>query len=347
MNGHNGKPASRFHVPKKWRAVLGALIILGTGIMIGRGSVPQQTQVASYDHLQLRAEDPSYKFIKPLLACNRPELRESREFTPLKTAVQQLIEQKIQKNNPKTVSVYFRDMNNGRWMGINENDVYDPASLLKVPVMIAWLKEGESDPAIFQKKLLYPGIATEAPQEEFRSLAPNTWHTVDELLTAMIVRSDNDAKDLLIASLDRRSLDETFSNLGIAVVGNDLNTRYVISAKAYSLFFRVLYNATYLTRELSEKALNLLSRSEFQEGLAAGTPPNTVVAHKFGQYGAPDVDVRTSGALEFHDCGVVYHPTHPYLLCVMTQGSGSFDDLKSIVKNVSQAVYSAVEGNYQ
>ena len=50
------------------------------------------------------------------------------------------------KADPKRkISFYYRDLNHGAWIGINENEKYTPSSLLKVTIMIAYFKEAESN----------------------------------------------------------------------------------------------------------------------------------------------------------------------------------------------------------
>jgi hypothetical protein len=61
------------------------------------------------------------------------------------------------------------------------------------------------------------------------------------------------------------------------------------------------------------------------------------VAHKFAERSDPQ-----TGEKQLHDCGIVYYPRHPYLLCVMTKGPG-FEGLAGVVARVSRMVYSEVD----
>ncbi len=53
-----------------------------------------------------------------------------------------------------TIGIYVRNLNNGPWFGINEDEKYSPASLMKVPILITFLKWIESDPNILTRKIL-------------------------------------------------------------------------------------------------------------------------------------------------------------------------------------------------
>jgi beta-lactamase class A len=108
----------------------------------------------------------------------------------------------------------------------------------------------------------------------------------------------------------------------------------VVTAKDYSGLFRVLYNATYLDRDRSEEALGLLARSSFDRGIAAGVPPGTVVANKYGYGGNPG----DPSDHQFHDCGIVYGGEGPYILCVFTKTTGMLPP-HEIIAAVSRDVY--------
>jgi len=101
----------------------------------------------------------------------------------------------------------------------------------------------------------------------------------------------------------------------------------------------VLYNATYLSRAYSEKALEILAQAKYAPGLVAGVPAETAVAQKYGE--AFDQSNPSQPQITLSNCGVIYHPTHPYILCVMTKG-GNLDDLNKAVAAISSVTWKAV-----
>ncbi len=86
--------------------------------------------------------------------------------------------------------------------------------------------------------------------------------------------------------------------------------------------FEVLFSATYLGRGTSEDALLRLAGAP-REGIAAGFPDDRPVA-RLGEPG--------------EDCGIVYLPGRPYVLCVLTAGGGD-DARAAAVKDVSALVW--------
>jgi len=148
------------------------------------------------------------------------------------------------------------------------------------------------------------------------------------LVKNTIIYSDNTAYDLLVLNTDNQNFKKTFTDLGILLPpAQEVNLKDFITVKDYSSFFRVLYNASYLSPENSQKALNLLTQTTFKDGLTALLPSDLTVAHKFGERLTPE-----TGEVQLHDCGIVYYPQNPYLLCLMTRGR----DPKKLAKFIGQ-----------
>lgn len=54
------------------------------------------------------------------------------------------IEKEIKNYNAtKKIGIFLQDVNTGTWLGINERDEFTPASLMKIPIMMAILKKVE------------------------------------------------------------------------------------------------------------------------------------------------------------------------------------------------------------
>jgi hypothetical protein len=112
------------------------------------------------------------------------------------------------------------------------------------------------------------------------------------------------------------------------------------SVLTYAAFFRILYNGTYLSKEMSDLALEQLAASEFRAGLRAGVPEIVPVAHKFGERS------DASGMKQLHDCGIVYYTRHPYLLCVMTRGA-DFAALADAIATISRTVFEEIDAQHR
>jgi beta-lactamase class A len=213
---------------------------------------------------------------------------------------------------------------------------------MKVPILIAILKQSETDPQLLNKKVFYDGKDDQNKNEFYKASAnieKRKYYTVDELLKFMIINSDNNAAILLLSVVSPDKLSKIFTDLGLPLPQNSENPAAVdyMSAKLYSRLFRVLYNVTYLNQENSTKALELLSQTEFSKGIDIGEIKDLTKSDKFGERTVFD---QSGNVLyrELHDCGIVYNPNNPYLICVMTKGK-DFEQLEKIVQNISRLTY--------
>ena len=300
-------------------------------LMTTAGTFAEQTGPTS-----LRLAQKEYPLISPLLMCrlNPLEMNENRSVEKI---VSQFISDRIAHGDAKKISVYLVDYKNGQWVGVNENDRFDPASLLKVPLMIAYFHAAEKNPKILTEQVAYNGDDQNI-DEYFKSdknIKPGRYYTINQLIESMIVNSDNTAAVLLEQSMDPAALAQVYTDIGLPVPGQAPNVEY-LSAKVYAYFFRLLYNGTYLSREYSEKALALLSKSQFA-GIRTTTAPGVTVAQKFGERTIYDANRRVQDR-ELHDCGIIYKPDSPYLLCVMSRGS-DFNTLQKNIQDLSALVY--------
>ncbi len=152
----------------------------------------------------------------------------------------------------------------------------------------------------------------------------------------------NASANILFDNINKKALDQVYSDLGIDFKEDKVTTDY-ITVKQNALFYRVLYNATYLNREDSEKALKILSQSDIGLGAAKSLPKDVPVAHRHPpiQPGA-----QTNTQIQRGDCGIVYYPNHPYILCVMAQAKDE-NYIEGFLGHVGQIIYQDVAERYK
>lgn len=310
---------------------LAAVLLLGIG---WQGHEWYHSHFKEQKHRRVRQK--GFRYTSPLLDVELPEGVSIRnEPIPFKYKIKSYVEYLEKSGRVKHVSVYFRDLNDGPWFGIDEKREYAAASMMKVPVMIAWLKRAENDPEVLQHKFVYDGSRDMSSAQLTRpgeTLARGIGYSVEELLHYMLNYSDNNATTILFENLRPEEIAAVLDSMD--VTNNPHDDGNQISLHGYSGFFRILYNAAYLNREMSERALQLLTLQDFPQGIAAGVPANVPVAAKFGEHtGGPGGEDK-----QLHEFGIVYHPAGPYILGIMTQGD-DFAVQAEILRNVSAMVY--------
>ena len=274
-----------------------------------------------------------YQFIKPILFTD--EDCPSERLSDVKNTIQDIIANYTKFQNVTAASVYVRDYEFNDWTVVNEVVQYEPGSLFKVPVLIAYLRMNEEKPGSLDKELTYskPFAINKDVAFTAKSIQIGKKYKIRELLKYMIEYSDNNATALLFTSLDVTIFKKLFSDLGLEepVVNAQ---QYFFNVQQYSLFMRTLYNASYLNRDDSEFAAELLSKCEFKDGIVKGLPKNTKLIHKFGESGNPQ-------EIQLHESAIIYLNNKSYLLTIMTKGKDN-KVLSKLIAEITASVNSAI-----
>lgn len=277
---------------------------------------------------QVRLQD--YQLIKPLLMTE--VLSESSNLMALKNMLNVEIVQLKNSGTINDASVYVRRLNDGEWISVNSEAEYSPGSVIKIAAMITYLKMSEKNPKLLTKEFYFGGRRKGVPVQTFTDdpMVPGKTYLARELLTRMIVHSDNDATLNINESLDLNMFRKLFTDLEIPEPDVH-DPAFKMDVTDLSKFMRILYNATYLNKENSEYALSLLAQSSFDKGIVSGLPDDVKVAHKFGETG-------TAKEAQLHETAIVYVGDSPYLITIMTKGN-NVQRLPEALSGISKITY--------
>jgi beta-lactamase class A len=325
-----------------WVLIAGAFAL---GIFVGRGAWLFSAGGALKTSGAYRQPMEDFSYIRLSIKEGNTETRKIRELKPFRYKVDALIQEMIDDEDASSVSVYFRDLDNGNWFGIREDERFSPESQLKIPILIAYFKWSETNPLVLRKKILFRGVGVQPAPRYLRSPKPlvaGSTYAVNDLLFRMTAYGDNDAYALLLANLPSAYLQKVTKDLYVnydpQVTGDSL------TLSAYASYFRVLFNASYLNEEMSEKALRYLARSVFRDGMASGIPPDVNIASKTGERVIKILDIEGVPAeiLQLHEFGIIYHPERPFLLGITARGS-DFRKLARVIRDITSLVSSEVD----
>jgi len=312
------------------KAVFKYILIFGCGLLVMLGAQSVWSGFASCHQ--------EYDLLNPAKRCNHTLSQGEWNYEPLRDVLTAKKEDLKAAGALTHMSIYFQDLDHGPRFGIGEYDKFKPASLMKLPILIFFLHAADLDAHMLEKKYSFTGelkIGDNVLSAD-ETIQPDTPYTVRELLTKMIVYSDNRSYLVLLREMNKLSESMayyTFRDLDILQMMIQSDATYV-SISAYARLFAVLYNTGYLSKDMSQLALELLSEATFKEGIVAGVPDGQRVAHKFG-YSIVD------GEGQLHDCGIVYHPKMAYILCVMTSGTDP-NKTSAAITEVSSITYNTI-----
>jgi len=276
---------------------------------------------------QPTAEKTSYRLTKPLqkniIDSNISEQSTFLHYGDLKAQ----IEPEIKRSNATdNIGIFLQDNQTGAWLGINERKGFLPASLLKVPIAMAVLKKVDRDEIKLTDTI-------ELTEEDLDKGAGTLYQkgsgaklTVWEAIKIMILTSDNTAKNALKRQLEDAEINAIFTHVGVPNPYQS-QTVEVVSPRGFSRIFKALYLATFLSPDLSEKLLDLATDTQVENLISAGVPSEIQVSHKYGE--------RPDGLA---DCGIIYHPKSPYLLCIMTHNL-ELSKAKELIISTSKIIY--------
>lgn len=277
------------------------------------------------DHLPLYEEYP--------LLSKRVFIEDSNDlivnFVPLRNALKEYV---AAQNG--TVGVYFEYLPSGSSIGANDTEEVRLASLSKVPLVMSVLKKIEKGGLALDTEITLKKEFLDPKFGDLWKKGEGTVLTVEELIKLSLQRSDNTAYEALFSLLSQKEVMDVYNSLEIEVSGRDDDVR--VSPKSYSSIFRSLYLSTYLQLKDSQYILEILTNTIFNDKIPSGLPSFVPVSHKIGVFD------RADGAEKVYtDCGIVYYPLRPYILCIFVQ-----DTEMATIKHaqlISKMVYGYVD----
>jgi|CXWL01.1.fsa_nt_gi hypothetical protein len=286
--------------------------------------------------------------IKPNLDCNLSE-KKTENLSTLEEKLKENIAEYKEKGRAIRISVFVRELRSTRFVGVDENDLFYMASLLKVTVLIAGYKLAEVEPRVLDQEITYNGIPNVYNEQYIKPnevLEKGKSYSIRELMRRAIVYSDNTAAQLLYDYYPIEFLDRIIQALGIEFTRPEGSKENFVTARTYANVFRSLYNASYLTATYANEALSTLTKITYGDGATAKLPMGVLVAHKFAERSLPDSKDSLKFIRQLHECGLVYAKdgVEPYTFCIMTEGT-DYDALQSILQDLSLDIYNAMTGD--
>lgn len=264
-------------------------------------------------------------YTRPLLMADSPT--ESVELLELKSNIIEAINASNTSGGVSSASVYFRDLNSGRWISINGQEQYSMASIMKLVTMMYHLHVDEVKPGWINQKILVEKslIGDNIQTQEGPKLTLGKEYSIKELITYMIKYSNNNATAHLNSFIEFNDYKLFFSDIGLPLPDPKASD-YTLTSDQCSRFLRLLYNSSVLTNKNSEFALSLLTESIYHGGLLRNiTEKDIKVAHKFGERFYPEAN-------QMHETAIFYNDENPYLITVLTNGKDTAQEAALIGK---------------
>lgn len=254
-------------------------------------------------------------------------------------------------------SVAYRDLESFDEILINPDAEFHAASMMKVPVMVRLhrmadaghfdldatipvrneftsIHDGSSyrlTPADDSDSTLYARVGAEA--------------SARELIELMIARSSNLATNILIEHADPDSIRSMLAGFGAGgmkvlrgvedIPAYEAGLSNTTTARALLELFTALARGQAASPGATSEMIGTLLRQEFKDGIPAGLPAGTAVAHKTGWITAVD-----------HDGGIVMPAGRStYVLVILTSGVEDETVTRTATADVSRMIWEAREAS--
>jgi beta-lactamase class A len=229
-------------------------------------------------------------------------------------------------------SVVVHNLANGRYAALNEGRVYYAASTYKLEVLLEAYRQRDAGEMDFARLLTLEKKYVELDLNTLEALEiiENDQVTVQDAVRAMTIVSDTPTAALLQDTLNPVRVDQTLASLGLSDTEN-ANRNLPTSARDMARLLTAIAGGEGGVSENSRvEMLSLLRQEGYRSGIVAGVPPDTPVAHKTGSY----TDAT-------HDVALVWGPTGPYVIAVLTDRSYDWGP----IREVSRAVWDYFAAN--
>jgi beta-lactamase class A len=235
----------------------------------------------------------------------------------------------------------------------HEEESFHAASTMKIPVMIELFHQGRQGKLKLEDPLLI--------KNEFHSLTDGSIYTLDpaddseadlykavgqtrtlrQLAELMITVSSNFATNLLIEKLGVENIRATVHAMGAdgmnVLRGVEDNKAFAAgmnnttTARGLLVLLEAIARGEAVDKESSREMIAILERQKFNEGIPAGLPAGTRVAHKTGEI-----------TKIHHDAAIVF-AGRPFVLVILVRGMADIKESSALMAEIAREIYGATQ----
>jgi beta-lactamase class A len=235
------------------------------------------------------------------------------------------------------ISVAVKGISGANDFTYNADVVTSSASIIKVPILVAAMRQTAEGK-------LSPDTEFELPEARTRGTGVLRYMhsgiklTLWDLLSLMIIASDNAATNMVVDSLGMEAVNAVMESMGYAntrlrrkmmdwaAIDKGLDNTCT-AAEIADLLARIAKNEA-ACGQWDKAALDILRHNQDKDKLGMFLPEKAKIANKTG---------ARQGIV--HDCGIITSGELSYSICVLTQGIASRGDAILIIAQISRLFY--------
>lgn len=231
---------------------------------------------------------------------------------------------------------------NGESFMLGPQERFSAASLIKVPIMLAAFLKAQEGQLDLTQRILVPESEKVGGSGVISLLSPGmSFHLID-LITLMIIVSDNTATNMCIDAVGLPEINTFLAKVGCldTILGRrlmDYEARRsgkdnFITARDMIAVYKELWQGSILNASFRQKALDILYHQQFRDKLPRRLPEtdggHIRIAHKTGELQGIE-----------HDAGILVIDGKPAFIAALTRDLVDLADGRAAIGEVGLAVY--------
>lgn len=212
------------------------------------------------------------------------------------------------------------------------------ASLIKLPILAVAFQAIKDGRLKLDQEIVIKSADIAGGSGIFKRVDLPLRVTFEELLSFMIIISDNSATNKVIDLLGTGYINKVFLVFGLT--DTDLERKMMdfssrskgfenyTSGRDIVKLLKMIYNNQLVNKKFSLFARNLLSRQQYNDRIAFFLPKGIEVAHKTG---------LEKGVV--HDAGIIYGKKNDCIVCVLTKNVKDYKKAKEFIAEISKMSY--------
>lgn len=241
-----------------------------------------------------------------------------------------------------TAGVMVKDLTAGHTYSYNADRKFVSASIIKLPIMVAVFKEFNDSRISFTEtcRLTY---GCRVPGSGILKHKPNgTAYSIYELVYTMIAESDNTAARILTERVGYERMNKIFRSIGLKntnisprsfdLTGGEIAGDSYTTPRDITLLLQRIYDQQMFKRYLSQQMIEILKLTVDKNRLNKYLPETFQLAHKTG---------LLRGAC--HDAGIVFSPHGDHLICILTDGNGTYRHAKEFIAQLGRLTFAQLK----
>ncbi|MDN5317916.1 MAG: beta-lactamase class [Thermoanaerobacterium sp.] len=236
------------------------------------------------------------------------------------------------------IGVSIKNLKTGERIDVNEEMMFPSASTIKILIMAQIYKMAKEGYIRLTDNIVLSDFMKTAGSGILYQLNSKHKFTIEELITLMIIISDNTAANVLIDIADMKNINRMAEDLGMlhtkiqrkmmdfeaAKSGKDNYT----CPKDMTHLLELIHDGKVVDEEYSNMMLDILKKQQDLGRLDLYLPDDVLIAHKPGEL-----------KLLEHDVGIVFLENCQYIISVMTNNLSTNLDGRKAIGKISKMVY--------